>query len=126
MRVLMQQGRTQLDSDSDEYKYVQVRRLRIDVEHSIDDGLGRVVFEPNDGSLWLRLGRRSGPKWTDANAGDPGVTLVELLAFVADRLSFLQDEAADEADPPHRRRRALTTAALAGILVAGRKRRRRR
>jgi hypothetical protein len=126
VRVLMQQGRPQLDADADDDKYLPVRRFRINVEDSLDDGLGRVVFEPNDGSLWLRLGRRSAPKWAGADVSDPGVTLVELLAYVADRLSSFQDDVADEADPTQRRRRALATAALVTLLMAAGTRHRRR
>jgi hypothetical protein len=37
------------------------------------------------------------PTWSDRNAADQQVTLVELLAFVADRLSYEQDAVATEA-----------------------------
>lgn len=37
------------------------------------------------------------PRWTERNAADLGVTLVELLAYVADHLSYQQDAVATEA-----------------------------
>ncbi|MCW5801151.1 MAG: phage tail sheath subtilisin-like domain-containing protein [Deltaproteobacteria bacterium] len=38
-----------------EWKYVNVRRLFIFLEHSIDNGTQFVVFEPNNESLWERV-----------------------------------------------------------------------
>ncbi len=35
--------------------------------------------------------------WADSTDNDPGVTLLELMAFLADALSYYQDAAADEA-----------------------------
>lgn len=46
-------GRT-ISSDS-EWKYVNVRRLFIYLEHSIDKGTQWVVFEPNNEALWQRV-----------------------------------------------------------------------
>jgi phage tail sheath protein FI len=46
-------GRT-TTSDS-EWKYVNVRRLFIYLEHSIDNGTQWVVFEPNNEALWKRV-----------------------------------------------------------------------
>jgi phage tail sheath protein FI len=46
-------GRT-TTSDS-EWKYVNVRRLFIYLEHSIDRGTQWVVFEPNNEALWQRV-----------------------------------------------------------------------
>jgi hypothetical protein len=48
-------GRT-ISSDSD-FKYVNVERLMIFIEHSIDRGLQWVVFEPNAEALWARVRR---------------------------------------------------------------------
>jgi hypothetical protein len=42
-------------------------------------------------------------RWPDNNQHDPGIALLELLAYVADRLSYLQDKAADEANRARRR-----------------------
>src|SRR5262245_17143331 len=45
-----------MSSDSD-WKYVNVRRLFIFVEHSIDKGTQWVVFEPNAESTWANVRR---------------------------------------------------------------------
>lgn len=45
------------------------------------------------------------PGWRDRNAADPGVTLVELLAYVGDHLSYQQDAVATEAYLATARRR---------------------
>jgi phage tail sheath protein FI len=47
-------GARVLTSDS-AWKYINVRRLFIYVEESIDEGTQWVVFEPNDEQLWLRV-----------------------------------------------------------------------
>jgi hypothetical protein len=39
------------------WRYINVRRLFIYVEHSMDIGLQWVVFEPNDPDLWARVRR---------------------------------------------------------------------
>jgi phage tail sheath protein FI len=38
-----------------EWKYVQIRRLALYLEHSLEEGLGWVVFEPNDEPLWASV-----------------------------------------------------------------------
>jgi hypothetical protein len=38
-----------------EWAYVQIRRLAIFLEHSLDEGLAWVVFEPNDEPLWTSV-----------------------------------------------------------------------
>jgi phage tail sheath protein FI len=45
-----------ITSDSD-WKYVNVRRLLIFIEASVDRGLQWVVFEPNEEPLWARVRR---------------------------------------------------------------------
>lgn len=45
-----------ITSDSD-WKYINVRRLFIFIEESIDQGTQWVVFEPNDEPLWARVRR---------------------------------------------------------------------
>jgi hypothetical protein len=47
-------GARTLTSDA-EWKYVNVRRLFIFLEHSIDNGTQWVVFEPNNEALWARV-----------------------------------------------------------------------
>jgi uncharacterized protein len=49
-------GARTLSSDPD-WKYVNVRRLFIFIEKSIDQGTQWVVFEPNDEQLWARVKR---------------------------------------------------------------------
>jgi phage tail sheath protein FI len=49
-------GARTLTSDL-EWKYVNIRRLLIFVEHSIDRGTKWAAFEPNGGSLWLAVQR---------------------------------------------------------------------
>ena len=49
-------GARVITSDSD-FKYVNVRRLLIFIEASIDRGLQWVVFEPNAEQLWARVRR---------------------------------------------------------------------
>ncbi len=60
-----------------------------------------------DGFRSLMLDRLSmlAPGWTERNAADVGVTLVDLLAFVGDELSYRQDAVATEAYLATARRR---------------------
>lgn len=55
-RALRVWGARTVSSDPD-WKYVNVRRVFIFVEHSIDRGTQWVVFEPNDERLWARVRR---------------------------------------------------------------------
>jgi hypothetical protein len=55
------------------------------------------------------------PAWTDASSHDPGIALVELLAFLGDALSWYQDQIANEARLKPRWRHAVVLAALAGL-----------
>jgi len=41
--------------------------------------------------------------WTDHNVHDPGITLLELLAYLGDQLSRYQDQVAHEAYARRRR-----------------------
>ena len=52
------------------------------------------------------------PSWTDRTSSDPGITILELLAYLADSLSYRQDAIAAE-----KQRRAVVAAALGGALV---------
>lgn len=49
-------GARVITSDPD-WKYINVRRLFIFIEESIDQGTQWVVFEPNDEPLWQRVKR---------------------------------------------------------------------
>ena len=57
---------------------------------------------------------RRPPEWTDHNVHDPGITLVELLAYAADRLADYSDKVAEEARLTTRRR-AFAVAAVAAV-----------
>ena len=43
------------DQRASEWKYVPVRRIALYIENSLVDGLGWVVFEPNDEPLWSQI-----------------------------------------------------------------------
>jgi phage tail sheath protein FI len=49
-------GARTLSSDA-QWKYVNVRRLLLFIEESIEQGIQCVVFEPNDLTLWARVRR---------------------------------------------------------------------
>jgi hypothetical protein len=55
------------------------------------------------------------PAWTDGSDHDPGIALLELLAFLGDTLSWYQDQLANETRLGTRRRYAVVLAALAGL-----------
>jgi hypothetical protein len=65
----------------------------------------------------------SGRDWTDDSPHDPGVTLLELLAYVGDLLSYYQDRVAEEERLRTRRRYTLALAALLALLFIRRRRR---
>jgi hypothetical protein len=111
--VLMQQGRVKVDADSDEYEYVRMRRFPLAILQSLDRALELNLFEPVDPKE--RTQPRAAPDWSDERLHDPGITLVELLAYVADQLSSYADQVAADARLKTRRRTAI--AAGAGILV---------
>lgn len=54
--------------------------------------------------------------WTDFNESDPGVILLELLAYVADLLSSFQDEIAAQRRKRVLRRFAIALGVLAGLV----------
>ncbi len=57
-----------------------------------------------------------GRDWADGSENDPGVTLLELLAYTAELLSYYQDKVADEARLRTRRRYTISLALLALLL----------
>ncbi len=82
-----------ITSDSD-WKYVNVRRLFIFVEESIEEGTQWVVFEPNDEPLWARV-RRSVTNfltriWRDGAL--QGNTPEEAFFIKCDRTTMTQDD----------------------------------
>ncbi len=68
---------------------------------------------------------RDARDWTDATASDAGITLLELLAYLADQLAYRQEQAAAEARLRTRRRYLLTLAAALAAALAFACRRRR-
>jgi hypothetical protein len=69
--------------------------------------------------------RRNAEDWTNAAESDPGITLLELFAYLAEQLAFRQEQVAAEARLRTRQRYLLTlAAALAAALVFACRRRR--
>jgi phage tail sheath protein FI len=82
-----------ITSDSD-WKYVNVRRLFIFIEESIEKGTQWVVFEPNDEPLWARV-RRSATNfltrvWRDGAL--QGSTPEEAFFVKCDRTTMTPDD----------------------------------
>ncbi len=57
-----------------------------------------------------------GQGWADGSEADPGVTLLELLAYMGELLSYYQDKVADEARLRTRRRYTISLALLVLLL----------
>lgn len=82
-----------ITSDSD-YKYVNVRRLMIFLEASIDRGLQWVVFEPNAEPLWARV-RRSITNFLNVvwrNGALEGTTAEQAFFVRCDRTTMTQTD----------------------------------
>lgn len=62
----------------------------------------------------MRRGRSK--NWTDEVESDPGIALLELLAFVGDLLSYYQEEIAAEARLKTRRRSAFALCVLIALV----------
>jgi phage tail sheath protein FI len=56
-RILVWGARTLAGEPASQWKYVSVRRLLLFLEHSIENGLQWVVFEPNGEALWAAVRR---------------------------------------------------------------------
>ncbi|MBB3219840.1 phage tail sheath C-terminal domain-containing protein [Pseudoduganella umbonata] len=82
-----------ITSDPD-WKYVNVRRLMIFIESSVNRGLQWVVFEPNDDRLWARVRRSISNFLTDVwRSGGLEGTKVEEAYFVrCDRTTMTQTD----------------------------------
>jgi uncharacterized protein len=82
-----------ITSDSD-WKYVNVRRLLIFIEHSIDRGLQWVVFEPNAEPLWARVRRTISNflRIVWRNGGLEGTKVEEAYFVKCDRTTMTQTE----------------------------------
>jgi len=82
-----------ITSDPD-WKYVNVRRLLIFIEHSLDRGLQWVVFEPNAEPLWARV-RRSISNFLTVvwrNGALEGTTREEAYFVKCDRTTMTQTD----------------------------------
>lgn len=86
-------GARTLTSDS-EWKYINVRRLFINVEESIDEGTQWVVFEPNDEPLWARVRQTITNYLTTVwrSGALQGVTAKEAFFVRCDRSTMTQDD----------------------------------
>jgi hypothetical protein len=82
-----------ITSDTD-WKYVNVRRLLIFIEKSIDLGLQWVVFEPNADPLWARVRRTIGNFLTTVwrNGGLEGTKAEEAYFVKCDRTTMTQTD----------------------------------
>lgn len=82
-----------ITSDSD-WKYVNVRRLLIFIEASIDRGLQWVVFEPNAEPLWARVRRAISNFLTLVwrNGGLEGTRVQEAYFVKCDRTTMTQTD----------------------------------
>jgi hypothetical protein len=82
-----------ITSDSD-WKYVNVRRLLIFIENSIDRGLQWVVFEPNAEPLWARVRRATANFLTVVwrNGALEGTKVEEAFFVKCDRTTMTQAE----------------------------------
>jgi Bacteriophage tail sheath protein len=82
-----------ITSDPD-WKYVNVRRLLIYLEHSIDRGLQWVVFEPNAEPLWARVRRTISNFLTTVwrNGALEGTTKEEAFFVKCDRTTMMQTD----------------------------------
>ena len=82
-----------ITSDTD-WKYVNVRRLLIFIEKSVDLGLQWVVFEPNAEPLWARVRRTIGNFLTTVwrNGGLEGTKPEEAYFVKCDRTTMTQTD----------------------------------
>jgi hypothetical protein len=89
-------GARTLSSDSS-WKYVNVRRLFLFVEESIDEGTQWVVFEPNDESLWALVRQTVTNFLTTVWRGGAlaGTTADEAFFVACDRSTMTEDDLAN-------------------------------
>lgn len=86
-------GARTMSSDG-EWKYVNVRRLFIYVEESVDEGTQWVVFEPNDEPTWAKVRRSVGNFLTRVwhSGALMGATAEEAFFVKCDRSTMTQDD----------------------------------
>jgi uncharacterized protein len=92
-RGLRSWGGRVITSDS-EWKYVNVRRLFIFVERSLELGLQWVVFEPNDENLWAQVNRTVSNFLTTVwrSGALMGLTAEQAFFVRCDRTTMTQDD----------------------------------
>ncbi len=90
--ILVWGGRT--ISDNTLWKYINVRRLFIYVEESIQKGTQWVVFEPNDERLWSRVIQTISQFLTGVwhDGALMGATPAEAFFIICDRTTMTQDD----------------------------------
>ena len=90
------QGRvpTWIVTTEPDWKYVDVRRLLIYLEHSLDQGLQWTVFEPNDEPLWSAVRRSVADFLLGEWRGGAlqGATAEEAFFVRCDRTTMTQDD----------------------------------
>ena len=86
-------GARTLTSDQS-WKYINVRRLFLMVEESIDEGTQWVVFEPNDEPLWARVRQSVSNFLTTVwrSGALEGATTEEAFFVACDRTTMTQDD----------------------------------
>lgn len=77
-----------------QWRYVNVRRLFIFVEESIEQGTQWLVFEPNDENTWARVRRSIGNFLTSVwrSGALMGATAAEAFLVKVDRTTMTQDD----------------------------------
>jgi phage tail sheath protein FI len=92
-RGILVWGARTSSSDSS-WKYINVRRLFLFLEESIDEGLQWVVFEPNDEKLWARVEQSITQFLTTQwrNGALMGSTPKEAFFVKVDRTTMTQDD----------------------------------
>ncbi|MFJ1747474.1 phage tail sheath family protein [Streptomyces sp. NPDC088116] len=89
-------GARTLSSDSS-WKYINVRRLFLFLEESIDEGTQWVVFEPNDEALWALVRQTVGNFLTTVwrSGALAGTTADEAFFVACDRTTMTEDDLAN-------------------------------
>ena len=89
-------GARTLSSDS-QWKYINIRRLFLFIEESIDEGTQWVVFEPNDESLWALVRQTVSNFLTTVwrSGALAGATADEAFFVTCDRSTMTDDDIAN-------------------------------
>jgi phage tail sheath protein FI len=81
-------------ADNAQWRYVNVRRLFMFVEESVEEGTQWVVFEPNDEPTWARVRRSISNFLTSVwrSGALMGTTVEEAFFVKCDRTTMTQDD----------------------------------